>query len=272
MRIDGVKAGWEQYILLRSDAHHDSPFCDRKLEKKHLDEAANKDAMILDAGDLFDAMQGRRDPRASYDDLEPALKVDNYLDALVKFNADFYKTYADNILLLGKGNHEASALKHHNVSLTDNLAYRMNQETGSNVKVGGYGGWVKFMFTINTTKRFSLNLKYYHGSGGDAPVTRGVIQTARQAVYLPDADIILNGHNHNAYALPIRRERLSDRGDLYQDDQWYIRTPGYKNEYGDGSTGFAVESGMPPKPLGCVWLRMYYDDNKIRVQATQDVK
>lgn len=272
VRIDGVKSGWEQWILLRSDAHHDSPFCDRKLEKKHLDEALDKNAMILDGGDFFDAMQGRKDPRASYDNLDLALKTDNYFDALIKFNSDWLKPYAKNIIVMGKGNHETSAQKHHNISLTDNLVYRLNQETESNVKVGGYGGWVKFLFTINTTKRYSLNLKYFHGAGGDAPVTRGVIQTARQAVYLPDADIVWNGHNHNEYAVSIQRERISDRGDLFKDTQWHVRTPGYKDEYADGSQGFAVETGMPPKPLGCVWLRLYCEDNKIRVQAVQDVR
>jgi hypothetical protein len=272
VRIDGIKSEWEQDILLVSDQHHDSPFCDRKLEKQHLDEAKAKGALILMAGDTFDAMQGHKDPRASYDDLDPELKVDKYFDALVAFNSKFYAPYADNIAMMGKGNHESSVTKHHGIDLIDRLAYVLNKEHGGNVAVGGYGGWVRFLFTMDTTKRFSLNLKYFHGSGGDAPVTRGVIQTARQAVYLPDADIVWNGHNHNEYCVPIQRERISGRGELYQDTQWHIRTPGYKNEYRNGDRGWAVESGMPPKPLGCVWLKMYRDDNRIRIKAVQDVR
>jgi predicted phosphodiesterase len=272
VRIDGIKAGWEQDILLVSDQHHDSPFCDRKLEKQHLDEAKGKRALILMAGDTFDAMQGHKDPRASYDDLDPELKTDKYFDAVVEFNAKFYAPYAENIGMIGKGNHETSVQKHHNISLIDNLVYRMNHENESNIAVGGYGGWVKFLFTMDTTKRASLNLKYFHGSGGDAPVTRGVIQTARQAVYLPDADIVWNGHSHNEYCVPIQRERISQGGKIFQDTQWHIRTPGYKAEYGDGSSGWAVESGMPPKPLGCVWLHLYRDGDRIRIKAVQDVR
>ena len=34
---DDIQYGRDYYIMLRSDAHHDSVHCDRKLEKQHLD-------------------------------------------------------------------------------------------------------------------------------------------------------------------------------------------------------------------------------------------
>lgn len=264
--------GWEQYILLMSDNHHDSPQCDRKLEEKHLKEAKDKKAWIFQGGDYFDAMQGRKDPRGSYNNLDPALLGDDYLDRLVRFNADFLAPYAENIMLMARGNHETGALKHYNVDLTSQLVYRLRNETKSDVRAGGYGGWVRFLFTMDKTKRFSLNLKYFHGAGGAAPVTRGAIQTARQAVYLPDADVVWNGHNHQGYVMMIQRERLSNKGAVYQDVQWHVRTPGYLNGYGDGSGGWAVESGMAPTPHGCVWLRLFREGDRIRVNAIQDVR
>lgn len=264
--------GWEQYVLLMSDNHHDSPQCDRKLEEKHLKEAKAKNAWILFAGDYFDAMQGRKDPRGSYNNLDPALLGDDYLDRLVKFNADFLAPFADNILMIGRGNHETGALKHYNVDLTSNLVYRLRNETKSDVRAGGYGGWVRFLFTMDKTKRFSLNMKYFHGAGGEAPVTRGAIQTNRQAVYLPDADVVWNGHNHQGYVMMIQRERISAAGRIYQDIQWHVRTPGYLNGYGDGSGGWAVESGMAPTPNGCVWLRLFREGDRIRITAIQDVR
>ena len=269
---EDAPSGWEQYVLLMSDNHHDSPLCDRKLEEKHLKEARAKGAWILQAGDLFDAMQGRKDPRSSYDNLDPALKGDDYLDRLVRFNGDFLAPYADNLLMIGRGNHETSALKHYGVDLTSNLVYRLRSEYGSQVTAGGYGGWVRFLFTMDKTKRASLNLKYFHGAGGSAPVTRGVIATNRQAVYLPDADIVWNGHNHEGYVTMIQRERISNAGKLFQDVQWHVRTPGYMNGYRDGSSGWAVESGMAPTPLGCVWLRLFREGDRIRVNAIQDVR
>ena len=113
------------------------------------------------------------------------------------------------------------------------------------------------MFHIHKTVRKSRKLKYHHGSGGGGPVTKGVIQTNRQAVYLPDADIVVNGHTHDAWYVPIARERLSDKGVVYRDLLHFVRTPGYKDEYGDGSGGYAIETWKPPKPLGAVWLRFF---------------
>jgi len=98
--------------------------------------------------------------------------------------------------------------------------------------------------------RGSANIKYFHGSGGEAPVTRGVIQTNRQAVYLPDADIVINGHSHNSYWIPIQRERLTRDGTQYFDTQHHLRTPGYMQSYGDGTAGWEVTRGGVPKPLG----------------------
>ena len=270
VRLDGIGAGWQQYVMLVSDQHHDSPYCNRKLEKAHLDKALQRNALIFMGGDTFDAMQGKHDPRASYDHLDPALLKKNYFDAVIKFNAEFYKPYAKNIVMIGNGNHESSVLQHHSTSLVDRLVQELNT-AGGNIHVGGFGGWVRFMLKIST-HNMSLNMKYYHGAGGESPVTRGVIQTARQAVYLPDADIVWNGHNHNEYVLPIPRERLSGKGKLYKDVCWFIRTPGYNDEYGDGSKGWAVEKGLAPKSMGCVWLRLYCEDDTVSITAEQDLR
>ena len=259
--------------MLMSDNHHDNPLCDKKLEKQHLDELERKDALKSYSTGIY-SMQCRASgiPAQLTQNLDTALKVDNYLDALVKFNAEAYAPYADNIIMFGRGNHESAVMKHYNVDLTSNLIYRMRTECGCNAVAGGFGGWVRFLFTMDKTKRFSLKMKYNHGAGGEAPVTRGAIQTNRQAVYLPDADIVWNGHNHQEYVIAIARERISDAGKLYQDVQWHIRTPGYLNAYGDGSHGWAVERGMAPTPLGCVWLTMKREGDKIRIMATEDIR
>jgi predicted phosphodiesterase len=270
VRLGGIKTGWEKYIMLVSDQHHDSPNCNRKLEKSHLEKAKERDALIFMGGDTFDAMQGKYDPRANYDHLEPFLKKDNYFDAVVGYNAEFYRPYAKQIVMIGNGNHESSVLKHHNISLVDRLAGELNREDGAHVYVGGYGGWIRIMLK-SSTRNMSINLKYFHGDGGESPVTKGVIQTARQAVYLPDADIVWNGHCHNQYILAQPRERLSGKGKLYKDTLWFIRTPGYVDDYGNGSGGWAVEKGLSPKPMGCIWLKLYYDSDKVRIIAEQDI-
>jgi predicted phosphodiesterase len=258
VKIDGISTGWEQWVLLRSDAHHDSPFCDRITEKRHLDKALERNAIILDAGDLFDAMQGRFDPRRSMDEVRPEDAALDYYDRVVEHAAEFYAPYAKQWLLFGRGNHESAVLKNTNHCLTSALVGKL-REAGCPGVIGGYGGWVRFVFTVHKTKIQSCRIKYFHGAGSDAPVTRGTIQTNRQQVYLPDADIVWNGHSHNAFIVPIARERISEAGKIWKDICYHLRTPGYKDDYQEGAGGWLVERGGPPKPRGACWLRMFYD-------------
>lgn len=262
--ISNIYDGWEQWLLFTSDRHHDSVDCDRAREIEHLEKAKARDAFIVDVGDLYDAMQGKYDPRRTYSNLRPEYKVDAYLDEIVSEAADFYGPYVKNILVLGRGNHEKGVLKHCGTDLTSNLVHCLNSKYGGHIQAGGFGGWVRILCTVNKVSRIGIKVKYFHGAGGSqAPVTRGVIQTNRQAVYLPDADVVVNGHSHDSWYVPITRERISKDGKIYQDIQHHIRTSSYKDEYGDGSGGFHVENGRPPKPLGAVWVRLYVDQSRL---------
>lgn len=266
-----VHSGWEQYILLTSDRHHDSKWTDRDLELEHLEEAKRRNAYVIDVGDLFDVMQGKYDPRRSYRDLRPEYTVENYLDEIVEDAAKFYEPYADRFLLIGRGNHEQAVLKNNGVDLISNVVHRLNAAARTKIQAGYYGGWVRFLFSIGGTQKESKNLKYFHGAGGGGPVTRGVIQTNRQAVYLPDADIVVNGHTHDAWHVPIQRERLSEAGVVYQDVQDHIRTASYKDEYRDGGDGWHVETWKPPKPIGACWLRFYHECKNRRARVKVEV-
>jgi hypothetical protein len=273
VRFRNVRSGWEQWVLLSSDRHHDSAFCDQRFERKHLEEARARGALVLDFGDLFDAMQGKDDRRQSKDELRNENKRRGYLDSLVTTAAEFYGPYAAHFGLLGLGNHEASVLDKHGTNLTSLLAHRLRSEYGCPGYAGGYGGWVRFMFLIQKTIRTQIRLKYFHGAGGGGPVTRGVIQSNRQAVYLPDADIVVNGHTHDAWHVPIARERLTDLGVQHHDLQHHVRTATYKDEYRDGSEGWHVERGGAPKPIGAVWMRLYFVyPNRIECEFTQALR
>lgn len=253
-------AGWEQTLFFTSDNHFDSIQCNRDLLLSDLEEAKRRRAWIFVFGDWFDAMQGRFDPRRSMDELRPEYRRSDYYDYVVKDSGDFLAPFAPNIVMMGKGNHENSVLKNANTDMMSRLTYVLNHEHGGNILIGGYGGWIKLLLEMenNAGHRLSINTKYFHGSGGEAPVTRGAIQTNRQAVYLPDADIVVNGHSHNAYYIPIERERISDAGVQYFDTQHHLRIPGYKQAYGDGTVGWEVERGGVPKPLGSWFMRLTY--------------
>jgi hypothetical protein len=261
-RIDYSGGNSEHLLFVTSDLHIDSVGCNRERMLEDFTEAKQRGAKILIFGDIFDAMQGRFDPRRSLDELRPEYRRQDYYDFVVKDVARILGPYAKNIMLITPGNHETSVLKNASISLIDRLVYALNMEYGGKVLQGGYGGWVRFLLSRGAQGgRLSVKIKYHHGFGGDAPVTRGVIHTNRQQVYINDADIIVNGHNHNAYYVPIVSESVSDSGKVVYHNTHHIRTPGYKQDYGDGMNGWAVEKGMVPKPLGGAFVKLKVLDN-----------
>lgn len=185
----------QQKILLQSDVHWDNPHTNRKLLLKHLNQAKEFNAPIIDAGDWFCAMQGKYDPRSTKNDIRPEHNNSQYLDSLVETSAKFLEPYKHLLTVRGSGNHETSILKRHETNLTERLVERL-KASGSIAKLGGYSGWVRFLLRYATTTssaQNSLRLWYHHGWGGGGPVTRGTIQTNRIGAYV-DSDITLTGH------------------------------------------------------------------------------
>jgi len=235
-------------IMVMSDIHFDSPFSNRKLFFHDLDFAAKNKAKVFVIGDFFDAMQGRFDPRRDMSQLRPEYRRADYYDYIVEDAAKLLKPYRSLFSLITPGNHEAATLKNANTDLIGRLTKKMSTP-GHTVHTGGYGGIIRLI-----EGKKIVPVKYFHGSGGEAPVTRGAIQTSRQAVFLPDFQIVLNGHSHHAYWIPIVRERVNPSGDHYFDIQHHVRTPGYNMSYGDGSGGWEVTRGGVPKPMGSFML------------------
>jgi len=253
------------WCLLRSDAHHDNPHSNNSLELKHLNQALERNAFILDNGDAFCAMQGKGDPRASKDDIKEIHKTGSYLDSLVDTYSDFLEPFSKNILVMGKGNHETAVYKHRETDLTKRLVDLLNGKTGSNIKSGQIANWICFRAYAKDErgrrKKLSKHIWLYmfHGAGGGGPVTKGVIGANRMGVTHPDANIVATGHTHDSWFFTNARSRITHDGTEFIDEQLHIKIPTYKNEYGVKDSGFHMEKGRPPKPLGAVWLKFSFD-------------
>ena len=252
--MDATSTGWSQEFLLRSDAHHDNAHTDHRLEAIHLEEALDRKAGILDIGDLHCAMQGKWDKRASTDACRPEQREGRYLDSLVECAAEFYEPYAANWLLMSPGNHEGSILKRHETDLTERTAERL-RSAGSPVIRGTYSGFVRFSANVDGDRTISRVLHYHHGHGGGGLMTHGVLNTRRKQSFLPDADIIWNGHTHDSWSVRLSKARLTGKGTVHLDDVHHVSTPGYKDEFSP-MEGWHVERGGPPKPIGAAWLRL----------------
>jgi hypothetical protein len=250
-------------ILLISDLHWDNPHCDRQLLKRHLDEAVAGGHDILINGDLFCAMQGKYDGRRSKADIRPEHNNAKYLDSLVETAAEWFAPYAQNIKVIGYGNHETSILKHCETDLIERLVTLLNANTKSSIEIGGYGGWVIYRFRRTDRSSTPFKIKYFHGSGGGGVVTKGSIQFNRMMTMIEGADAIWMGHVHESMEMTYTMERLTQKDTIVLRDVLMIRTPAYKEEYQDGSKGWHIERGAPPKPLGGRWLELkpYRDED-----------
>jgi len=245
------------WFLLRSDAHHDAVGADRELEEKHLREAVERNAYILDIGDLFDCMQGRYDKRADRSALREEYQHGPYLDRLVDVAVERYRPFLERWVLISPGNHETSVAKHNDTNLTERLYARLKPHAPL-LQMGTYQGFVRIRPKIASGRCGNLTIAYHHGFGGSAPVTRGTIQTNRMAIAYPDADLVWSGHTHTEFYLSIARLRLNASDSVERDEQIHIRSPGYKEDLKKGE-GWAVEKGFMPQSLGAWWMKLWIE-------------
>lgn len=255
---DTASAGWHQDFLLCSDRHIDNEDSDKEMQRKHLEEAMSRGAGIIEVGDTFDAMQCRNDPRRMKGTGGSAAFVANYLDRIVNDASAFLAPYASNYVVIARGNHEQTVLKNAETDLIERTCERMSMLSQHRVHAGGYGGWVRLAARWSTRGCVAMNLKYHHGSGGGGMMSHGTLQTRRIASWTPDAHIVVSGHTHDQWMLTLSRERLSQTGKVYLDEQVHVRCPSYKDEYRDGHSGWHIERGAPPKPIGAWWMRLHW--------------
>ena len=238
-----------------SDVHFDSPKCDRRLLKKHLELAVKEDAYVWLNGDWFDVMGYKRDPRSVKGDIRPEYDVVNYLDAVIEDSVKFLKPYADRMLFIANGNHETNILKRQETDPLDRLVYMLNKETGSNISRMGYAGWLRVnLERVNTDRMLSsVNIQFHHGFGGNAKRSKGVLRVDLDHAEYPDADIIVRGHDHQKWAMPKTSWRLTSKGKQRKTRKLHLALGSYKDGLGQNLYGWEVEKGFTPTTLGS-WM------------------
>lgn len=267
--FEGVMSGWEQHVLLTSDRHWDSKKSDRAMQKRHLDMALEKDALIIDLGDLFDAMQSRNDRRGSKSSVLEEFNESDYFNELVEQATDWFKPYAGNWLMMSTGNHETAIVKHNEFNLTRQLVWNMNR-VGGNIHLGDYSNFIQFKYTgrFKESRRYypSFTMWYHHGYGGAAPRSKGVLHVDTRAAVYPDADLLVAGHTHQTWMVPKPRVRVNNQGGISQDRQMHLQVPSYKKS--DFRNGWEAERGFDPTMTGAIWWRMYYHNHAVHHEYT----
>lgn len=256
--------GDHQWFVLMSDLHFDNAHCDRDLLREHLEWAKANDAAVVLLGDIHCAMQAKYDKRSDRSQLRDEYQSGPYFDRLVSEFDRFAFPYARNIVAVTPGNHEASVADRNETDLTERTVHCL-RENGSSALKGTYQGWFWIRASLHTTKRYSMAWAYTHGYGGGGPVTKDTIQFNRQQAYLDGADAILSGHTHDAWCVPSMHVHLDRHGVEKRRTTWGLKLGTYKDEFGCGQ-GWAVGKGHPPKPLGCVRLKVVATSDGIRIE------
>lgn len=228
-------SGQDYKYALFSDIHIDSPSCQLDLLKYHLDICKKENARIFINGDLFDAILLRDMKRATNSRMEAQ---DGQLNVKIEKTVDFLKPYIDNIAFIGRGNHEESVMKYNGVDVTAWLINELNHyKTNGVVAYGGYRSFIRIGFDYPNDKKVQHRIVYdilaHHGSGGAAPVTKGMIDFNRIANGAI-VNLIWIGHKHNSLqdnSLPITR--ITQNGFIEVVNRKAIQTPAYTSQLHD---------------------------------------
>ena len=241
-------------IAMLSDLHWDNPKCDWDLLKRDLDYCKTNNIPVMVNGDFFCLMQGKGDRRGNKSDIRPEHNNAKYLDSIVETAVEWFSPYADILTVIGYGNHETSVIKWQETDLLQRFVDLLNYKNGTNVYVGGYGGWIILRQEISAGIESSFKIKYFHGSGGGGVVTKGALNLTRALEMYEDFDVFTMGHIHENAARNDVRDTIdfnSKIGYRHEHKQIHMMLTGtYKEEYGDGSKGWHVERGAPVKPTG----------------------
>ena len=269
IRLEGCKAR----VAMLSDIHWDNPKCDWDLLKKHLDYCVSENIPIMFNGDFFCLMQGKGDRRGNKSDIRPEHNNAKYLDSIVETAVEWFSPYAHLMTVVGYGNHETSIIKWQETDVLQRFVDLLNYKNNTNVYTGGYGGWIVVRSSLAGTSRSCIRIKYFHGSGGGGVVTKGALNLTRALEMYEGFDVFTMGHIHENSCRNDVRDTIEHSAKVgYRNvlkDIHLMLTGTYKEEYEDGSKGWHVERGAPPKPVGGRILTIDY--KHIRVDGDKKV-
>lgn len=247
-------------LAVIGDIHWDNPKCDREKLKKDLDYCLENNIPILGIGDWFCIMQGRGDRRGNKSDVRPEHNNTRYFDSIVETAVEYFSPYAHLIQVVGYGNHETAIIKFQETDILSRFVDLMNYKNGSQIQLGGYGGWFCVrMKRKSSTSICNFKIKYFHGSGGGGPVTQGAINLTRALGKMEGADVYCMGHIHeNSSRVNVRETLKSTKGgfEITHQEIHMMVCGCYKEEWNGGHSGWHVERGAGIKPIGARILEL----------------
>ena len=227
-------------IFLCSDLHADESGFDKELFTRDFETAKKDGARILINGDVFGCILPS--DRKRYSRGNDTGDTDGKINEAVEKIGKLLAPYANNIDMIGLGNHEVSVLKYHHIDVTRMLLFYLAQFRDKKlppIRHGGYTGFIRYAFECNGGNRKAFDIFYNHGQGGNAEVTDGIIDIKRYQYV--DANIIWLGHKHQRWAHEIDPAiGMLSNGRIYTKQRFGIMTGTYTNVFSETD---ATENG-----------------------------
>jgi predicted phosphodiesterase len=252
----------EQYKLFAlSDLHIGSNDFNEKSFIKEMDRAYKNCTHIIIIGDVFDAIFSKdKRYQPSVPNSEIA-SIDDQLNYVLDIAVKLLKPYADKILIISQGNHEYSILKYCNINIMKLLVYRLNSECHTNIELGGYHGFINCSFKINKTHSTRYVIYYHHGYGGNARVSKGMIDINRMRTDF-EFDCFLFGHKHSKIADKSERTRCNHYGNIETYTQISSQVGTFKTLiHNSANIGWEDTKGFSASSAGGVTLTIEPESN-----------
>lgn len=279
-RVKLPKFGKAHKLMLMSDLHLLAKDTDESRIIEDLEEAKDEGARVLLNGDIFEAIKfGGGDRRASSGRLHDADHgVDATVNGWLKYAYDFLAPYADIIDLIGVGNHETALMRFNGVEIVQLLVEKLNASRTKSLPpiiYAGYEGVIRYIFSVgNKSTSFSFQIRFHHGGGGSAPVTKGMIDFNRMETWMHGADMLWIGHKHWCWASRGVNEFIPRRGSRTTFvETRNVMTAAYKDrgqEFDDNGAhvyDWPQEKNFVPQPQGGVMVHLKPREKRSRIEG-----
>lgn len=256
--------GWDDHI---GGEDHDAASW-----RRYMSEAADRGALIWKVGDIVGGIS-HHDPR--YTARTNAHKRDDFADAVIEDLVRLFTPYADHVAGLGIGNHEWQFIKHYGVNPIIHLVRALNAVRSKALEPIAYMDYCGVIWSTYRRKGTAggyhgYQVAYHHGSGGNAPVTEGVIAAKRMVESFDGIDALVIGHVHKNWSLRNERFRVNRQGQIEARPIRLICGGSHQTSYkqpGEPGLAWSEMKGFRPSPFGGAFLKIMVRDKAIEARV-----
>ena len=247
------KPGEKFWLVPFGCVHYGAAACEKTRFTQTLRHYGRKpNTMLIALGDMVDCIVAKDHKRFRPSCIDPDMLAGNvaqedWIDQQVNWFCSQMESYVDpdNLLGIGRGNHEDAILKYHSTDPARRIAQRL--DTGAL----GYTFFYHLNFKREGTGYQKLIVYGNHGFGGGTRTEGGSMTRYCRHAERMHADICLYAHDHDAWVKPIV-EVDSSGGKVREVIKLVVDCGTFLKTFSDSDVPtYSEQAGYPPRNLGC---------------------